>query len=106
MAAVAAGSAGEKTEGGRRRRGDGERGNGESLGGSSEKDAWRKGPDVFIAMPTSLLHLLSALFLGKGRERREVLDKLIFPLTSQSSGPYCRLRGGGARGEFGAMVVW
>lgn len=66
---------GEKTEGGRRRRGEGERGNGEGLGGSREKDASRRGPDVFIALPTSFLHLLSTLFPGKGRERREVLEK-------------------------------
>lgn len=92
-AAIAAGSAGKKKEGGRGRSREGERGDGRKQERSREKEAQRKSPDIFIALPTSFLHpSFHSLFLGKGGEKGEVMGgkgkSLAHPLTGSSLTPH------------------
>lgn len=127
-AAIAAGSAGKKKDGGRGRSREGERGDGRKRERSSEKEAQRKSPDIFIALPTSFLHpSFHSLFLGKGGEKGEMMGGLgkslahsqahHLPLTPQKCRHLCKAWGQiwGSRGVvsfaqghvgLGECVVW
>lgn len=113
-AAIAAGSAGKKKDGGRGRSREGERGDGRKRERSSEKEARRKNPDIFIALPTSFLHpSFHSLFLGKGGEKGEMMGGMgkkpsaltyrlvTYPSHHRSAGPFAR-----PGGRFGGAVVW